>query len=141
MPNGKDWSPETPPELQPVLDQLSAREPIFHRPEFGTTRADFETMTAPEFWEIGASGRVYDRPSVLDVLELRHSIGGNEEHWDAWGFACRAIGPDLYLLTYTLRQGRERLTRRSTIWRKDADAWRALFHQGTIIQIPSIAVH
>jgi len=31
----------TAPELQGVLAELAGREPIFHRPEFGMTRADF----------------------------------------------------------------------------------------------------
>jgi hypothetical protein len=52
-------TPATAPELQDVLAKLSAREPIFHRPEFGTLRADFERMTSVDFWEAGASGRRY----------------------------------------------------------------------------------
>src|SRR5262245_44008821 len=44
---------------------LLQREPLFHRPEFGTTRPDFERMMAPEFWEVGASGRRYSREFVL----------------------------------------------------------------------------
>lgn len=35
-------SPDSEPTLAEVLDQLVKREPIFHRPEFGTTRVDFE---------------------------------------------------------------------------------------------------
>jgi len=34
--------PDSEPTLAEVLDQLVKREPIFHRPEFGATRADFE---------------------------------------------------------------------------------------------------
>lgn len=30
--------------------ELAAREPIFHRPEFGSTRADFESMLSDDFW-------------------------------------------------------------------------------------------
>lgn len=59
----------TAPELADVLDELRRREPIFHRPEFGSTRADFERMTADDFWEIGASGQLYSRAHVLDVLK------------------------------------------------------------------------
>ena len=42
--------PQLPPspELQEVLAELSAREPIFHRPELGTSRADFERMTVED---------------------------------------------------------------------------------------------
>lgn len=36
---------------------VGQRDPLAHRPEFGTTRADFEAMTAPDFWETGASAR------------------------------------------------------------------------------------
>jgi hypothetical protein len=43
----------TAPELEGVLAELSRREPIFHRPEFGTSRADFERMTAEDYWETG----------------------------------------------------------------------------------------
>ena len=56
----------TPPELQEVLAELSRRELIFHRPEFGTARADFERMTTEDFWETGASGRRYSRAFVLE---------------------------------------------------------------------------
>jgi hypothetical protein len=38
-----------------VLNELIQREPIFHRPELGTTRQDFENMTVETFWEVGAS--------------------------------------------------------------------------------------
>ena len=59
------------PELDAIVAELSRREPIFDRPEFGTTRTDFERMTAEEFWETGASGRRYSRQLVLDELEKR----------------------------------------------------------------------
>jgi hypothetical protein len=34
----------TDPSLLAILEGLKRREPIFHRPEFGTTGADFESM-------------------------------------------------------------------------------------------------
>jgi hypothetical protein len=39
----------TDPALAEILSALIRREPIFHRPEFGTTRRDFELMTAQDF--------------------------------------------------------------------------------------------
>jgi hypothetical protein len=54
-----------------VRGALRSREPIFHRPEHGTTRADFEAMTADDFWEVGASGGVYDRAFVLGSDSIR----------------------------------------------------------------------
>jgi hypothetical protein len=53
------------PGLQPILDELRRREPIFHSQEFGSTTADFERSTTPNFWEVGASGRRYSREFIL----------------------------------------------------------------------------
>src|SRR5579862_4579026 len=100
-----------------ILAELSAREPIFHRPEFGTTRADFEKMTVDDFWEVGASGRCYSRAFVLDELEKRHAVP-HADIWEITNLQCRGLAPDVYLVTYTLLQHGERLTRRSTIWQR-----------------------
>ena len=123
----------TAPELAGILAELSRREPIFHRPEFGTSRADFENMTAETFWEVGASGRRYSRTFVLDGLEKRHS-SPHEDIWETKDFCCRQLAQDVYLLTYTLLQNNGRLTRRTTIWHNTDDGWKILFHQGTIVQ-------
>jgi hypothetical protein len=123
----------TAPELQTVLAELSRREPIFHRPEFGTSRADFERMTTEDYWEVGASGRRYSRNFVLDELEKRFSAP-QADVWETRDFQCRKLSEDTYLLTYTLLQDNQRLTRRSTIWRKTADGWKIVYHQGTIVQ-------
>ena len=125
----------TDPELKPILEELANREPIFHRPELGTTRADFERMTAADFWEIGASGRRYGRAYILEVLEKRHSTP-HVDIWETSGFHCRTLAQDVYLLTYTLLQDGERKTRRSTIWQRTPEGWKIIFHQGTIVQEP-----
>jgi hypothetical protein len=131
----KPWL-TTDPELREVLEELRSREPIFHHPELGTRRADFERMTAKEFWEVGASGRRYSREHVLEVLTDRSRVAGHlelEDTWETVDFACRDLGGETYLLTYTLLQG-SRKTRRATLWRRSEDGWRILFHQGTIVE-------
>ena len=42
----------TDPTLMEVLDELRAREPLFHRRELGTTRSHFEAMTTDGFWAL-----------------------------------------------------------------------------------------
>ena len=123
----------TSPELEGVLKELIAREPIFHRAEFVTIRNDFERMTAEDFWETGASGQRYSRDSVLDELERRHREP-QRDVWEASEFGCRELSPHLYLLTYTLVQDGARKTRRATIWRRTPDGWKILYHQGTITE-------
>ncbi|MBD8878979.1 MULTISPECIES: nuclear transport factor 2 family protein [Rhodanobacter] len=121
----------TDPALLPVLDELRRREPIFHRPEFGATRTDHLAMTAEDFWEVGASGNRYSREHVLDVLDERQR-NPQPDPYETGDFHCRQLAEAVYLLTYTLRQG-ERVTRRATIWRRDADGWKIVFHQGTVV--------
>ncbi|HXC96233.1 MAG TPA: DUF4440 domain-containing protein [Edaphobacter sp.] len=116
-----------------VIEELKAREPIFHRPELGTDRADFESMIADGFWEIGASGRCYSREFVLDELE-RRSQNPIEDVWETKDFLCRELAPDVFLLNYTLIQNKIRTTRRSTLWWRTEVGWKILFHQGTIVQ-------
>ena len=120
------------PANQDVLNELIQREPIFHRSELGTTRQDFENMTIETFWEVGASGRRYSRKYVMDTLELRHSQP-HEDIWETRDFHCLEIAPNNYLITYTLLQG-DRVTRRSTIWRRCDTDWKIVYHQGTIVE-------
>jgi hypothetical protein len=117
-----------------VLAELAVREPIFHRLELGTTRRDFEAQTAPDFWEVGASGAIYDRETVWSVLAARYADPAYAagDSWETGDFACRPISDDTYLLTYTLHQG-ERVTRRLTVWQRHDGRWRILYHQGTIV--------
>jgi hypothetical protein len=123
--------PSTDPALLGVLAELAAREPLFHRPELGTTAADLDRQMAPDFWEVGASGRVYDREFVRRTLLERHAAGADDP-WETSEFACRQVGPDTYLLTYLLVQGRRR-TRRVTAWRRGPQGWQVLYHQGTLV--------
>jgi len=124
----------TDSKLLGVLSELRCREPIFHRPELGTSRADFESMTTADFWEVGASGRRYSRKYVLDALEERHQ-SPVDEVWETTDFRCQELAVDIYLLTYTLRQqGGARITRRATIWKRTGEGWKIVFHQGTIVQ-------
>lgn len=116
-----------------VARELAAREPIFHRPEFGTTRADFDRMMASDFWEVGASGKKYSREFVLDALEQRHK-NPEPEYFAISDFACRAISDDTYLVTYQLEQDGGRFSRRSTLWRNAPEGWQIIYHQGTKIE-------
>ena len=121
-------------DLQRVTAELAAREPIFHRPEFGTARADFEAMMDDDFFEVGASGKKYSREFVLEALALRdHSA---DEHLVVTDFACRQISGDTWLVTYLLEQAQARMSRRSTLWRHSTRGWKILYHQGTLIAEP-----
>jgi hypothetical protein len=123
----------TVPEPQPILEELVALEPFFHRPDYGSTREEFARFMAADFWETGASGRRYSREFVLDELE-RRAAAPRRDVWETSDFHSREIGPETYLLTYTLLQNHTRLTRRMTIWQKVPEGWKAIYHQGTVVE-------
>lgn len=84
---------------------------------------------AADFEEFGSSGRRYDRASVL--LALR---GSQLESACATDFHVRALDAAHALVTFRVslrRDGRERHSLRSSLWRNEDGAWRIVFHQGT----------
>ena len=97
-------------------------------------------MTAKEFWEVGASGRRYNREYVLDEVVKRYENpqyrgihSPPENTWKIEDVYCIEIAPDNYLFTYTLIQD-ERVSRRATLWRRCAKDWKIVYHQGTLVQ-------
>jgi len=128
----------TETHLLPVLEQLLAREPLFHHRALVSSREDFERETAPGFWEVGASGRRYSRDYVWATLQARIAETDQDpfftEGWRISDGHVTELAQDTYLLTYTLLGPGDRLTRRSTVWQGNlAIGWRILFHQGTVV--------
>jgi hypothetical protein len=112
--------------------ELLAREPLFHVAELGTTRDDSLAQTAEDFLEVEASGSVYARDAVLEVLAKRGKFQGDEDCVVSEP-GCRQLAEDTVALTYLLDQtGR---ARRLTLWRRDYTGWNALYHQGTLVQL------
>ena len=120
------------PGLQQVLEELRSREPIFHTERFGSSLEDFERTTAADFWEVGASGRRYSRDFILGMRSREELVDADAAGWKATGFGLQQLGPDCFLLTYTLDQG-GRVTRRATVWERFDKGWRIRYHQGTIV--------
>ena len=122
-----------PPE---IVTALREREPIFHRDPASADRSYFESMIAEDFFEVGASGRIYPRERVIETVVDRYERDDPGVLNDVGDFEVREIGTHLFLVTYTLSQpdGHEtRVTRRSTIWSDAAGHWQVVYHQGTVV--------
>jgi hypothetical protein len=100
----------------------------FHKPQFGARLEDYLAMTAEDYWEVGASGRIYDRDSVVHGLVGRGKVAG-DEHWVVRDAHLRRLSEDTYAITYQLDQA-GRLSRRLTLWRETADGSNAAWSRG-----------
>ncbi len=122
-------------DLQHLLEELKAREPIFHHPDkLGKTTQDIMAQMCDEFWEVGASGNIYTKQDVIETLIDRYNDPNYQDIWEVSNFKITQVAPDNYLLTYMLVQNKIRYTRRSTIWRKVNGQWKILYHQGTVME-------
>ena len=97
------------------------------------TRFDFDYMNrilAPDFFEFGRSGRIYQRADTLAVekQEIKAEIPLKD-------FTIHSISQDVVLITYISRVKNEKLDvgNRSSIWSKNAEGWQLRFHQGTAV--------
>lgn len=128
-----EMRPATSPPVGPDTTsawELRQYEPVFHTEQTRPPVREFTDVLAPEFREVGASGRQYSREYVLSVLTSRPA---DNQSMAVCDFSCSTLTETLFLVTYTLKQS-NRTTRRSSIWRRDPDgAWRIVHHQGTIV--------
>src|SRR5215217_1037468 len=123
-------------QLGEVLEQLKAREPLFHHRHLVHSAETFDRETHEHFWEVGASGRVYSRDTVRDVTLARCVESAVDEMvvqgWTAESHHVDGLGNGSFLFTYVLHQ-RDRVTRRASIWQRTPVGWRVHYHQGTVV--------
>ena len=118
--------------LYSPADELRELEPIFHTPSTCPPGRMPDDVLLDDFWEVGASGRRYTRELVMKIVRERkdHAM----DRFQVSDFVANLVAPNLYLVTYTLRQP-DRVTRRMSLWRRCADgAWRLRYHQGTMAE-------
>lgn len=119
-------------DLEIACEELKRLEPIFHTPATGPEKHNYQRVISPDFWEVGASGKRFDRDLVLKTLAEREHAGIYEQ-LSAEDLDCVVLGGGYFLVRYLLRQG-ERMTRRASIWKRSNAGWQIIYHQGTIVQ-------
>lgn len=122
-----------------IVAELHEREPVFHKVSRSAGREHLEQLMVKDFFEIGASGRIYTREHVLDRILSRWERDEPEVANEIEEFVVRQIGPHAYLATYTLQQPdghAKRTSRRATVWTDRAGHWQVIYHQGTAASPP-----
>jgi hypothetical protein len=86
-------------------------------------------LLADNFYEIGASGQVYDKKRVVEELPLEKS---NPVYGEIVDFSIDHMLHGLIRANYTLRE-ENRTTRRVSIWQPNQNSYQMVFHHGTVI--------
>jgi hypothetical protein len=99
------------------------------RPETRRNPQRLADLLADDFREFGASGRSFDKASILGELATEDDATLSLTH-----FACQRLAPDVALVTCQSQRTDATGTRsalRSSLWVHRDGRWQILFHQGT----------
>lgn len=108
-----------------VSDEIESLERQLLDPVQRADTGFVERVLAADFAEIGQSGRLHDRQTVMAHLRDDPGFTGSRTLAD---FVVREIGLGVVLALYRIA---ETGTLRSSVWRKAAGDWEMVFSQGT----------
>jgi hypothetical protein len=97
-------------------------------------RADPVRLTAllaPDFVEIGASGRRWDLATTLALL-ADETLDPSADAIEMTALHGRALAPGVVQTFWDSRRG-ARQARRTSIWCERGNGWQQVYHQGTLL--------
>jgi hypothetical protein len=98
-------------------------------PEVRSSAELVDVLLDPEFVEVGASGRRWDRAAMVAALDSGTIT--DAEPIEATEVSGVRLAADLVHLTYVTRRAGGAPVRRSSLWRRTGGTWRLYYHQGT----------
>ena len=104
-----------------VEDEIRELEDQLATPSVRASAEALDRLISEQFTEFGSSGRVYTK---ADVIAL--SLAAPNVTIAISDFRVLAVTADVALATY-----RTDRSVRSSLWRREGQAWRIVFHQGT----------
>lgn len=111
--------------------ELEALERALHEPQVRGDRERLAALLDEDFSEIGSSGRCYGRVAALQEIPQERS----EVVIESGDYAVWLLSDGLAQVRYRSRYHVDGQTQgwvlRSSLWRRHAQGWRAVFHQGT----------
>lgn len=106
-----------------LVDDIRALEEQLLTPAVRASAEALDRLVSDQFVEFGSAGRIYVKRDVVAQMLAKPNVTGSFDE-----FQVLALSPQVALATY--RTGR---SLRSSIWRREGEHWRIVFHQGTPI--------
>jgi hypothetical protein len=106
-------------------------ETSLHKKQIRNSAQAASALLADAFIEFGSSGRVFNKPSIVEMMRTETL----DQQITVEDFAAQELAPDVVLVTYISKKGTvDQLavpTLRSSIWKRFDGKWQMVFHQGT----------
>lgn len=118
-----------------LLPHLIFLEQSLHAQAVRGSREKLEQLLSPGFVEVGASGVIYHREQIINLLLSSSAV----EEIHSASFEFKRLGPGVAILVYRtwhLGQNGERVREafRSSVWSCSLGQWALVFHQGTLCE-------
>lgn len=120
--------------MTPEVQQAIACEQALLDPAVRHSREQVERLLDPDFEEVGASGRLWTRAAMVEMLAAEPVRDVRGHDWRG-----RELAPGLVQVSYVSEAppeepgGPPRRARRTSLWRRTPQGWRVLHHQGTLV--------
>lgn len=99
-------------------------------PEVRKSEAVVDSLLDDSFVEFGTSGQTYDKKIIIE--RLSHEVPSTIEAFD---FIPIQLAADVVQLRFKTKRtsddGLPTYSLRSSIWKRQAETWKMVFHQGT----------
>lgn len=102
-------------------DEIRELEECLLKPDVRACAETLDRLVSNDFVEFGSSGRVYDKHDVIAQMLAAPAITVRLAE-----LRVLAVSADVALATYHTGG-----SLRSSLWRREGEQWRILFHQGT----------
>ncbi|HET7541691.1 MAG TPA: DUF4440 domain-containing protein [Polyangiaceae bacterium] len=109
--------------MSSLVDEIRDCEEQLLTPAIRASQDELERLVSDQFVEYGSSGRVYDKQAVIAQMLSAPNISVAVSD-----FRVLELAAQVALATY-----RTGASLRSSIWRREGEQWRIVFHQGTVI--------
>ncbi|NBE50820.1 nuclear transport factor 2 family protein [Streptomyces boluensis] len=122
------------PEGLPPVEAAIEGELRLLAPEVRNSPELLGALLHPDFSEIGASGRRWDRDAIIAALTEQEEPGNSTITTS--GMRGVQLADDLVHLTFDTDDN-GRTAHRSSLWRLTRTGWLLWFHQGTLFEAPA----
>ncbi len=102
-------------------DQIRELEERLTTPGVRSSAEALDLLVSDQFLEFGSSGQTYTKRDVIAQLLAKPNV-----HIAVTDLRVLALSEDVALATY-----RTVGSLRSSVWRREGEHWRIIFHQGT----------